>query len=111
MTWWTALNCRTQKDIAHFEEHFTAYKVSDGNAAFDLNRTRHSRMRRFLRDLRSRRETGAFLLSTEVSFGMKVYLSHSFGTARVVQSMAECDRNKGRAGKTDMAHVRELRHP
>jgi len=48
------------EDIAHFEEHFTAYKVSDGNAAFDTEQDTALQDEAVLADLRSRRETECF---------------------------------------------------
>lgn len=48
------------EDIAHFEEHFTAYKVSDGNAAFDTEQDTALQDEAVLSDLRSRRETECF---------------------------------------------------
>lgn len=48
------------EDIAHFEEHFTAYKVTDGNAAFDIEQDTALQEEAVLADLRSRRETECF---------------------------------------------------
>lgn len=48
------------EDIAHFEEHFTAYKVSDGNAAFDTEQDTALQDEAVLAGLRSRRETECF---------------------------------------------------
>jgi len=48
------------EDIVHFEEHFTAYKVSDGNAAFDTEQDTALQDEAVLADLRSRRETECF---------------------------------------------------
>lgn len=48
------------EDIAHFEEHFTAYKVRDGTAAFDSEQNDAIEMETKKADLRDRREKECF---------------------------------------------------
>lgn len=48
------------EDIDHFEEHFTAYRVRDGNAAFDTEQETALQNEAVLADLRTRRETECF---------------------------------------------------
>lgn len=48
------------EDIDHFEEHFTAYRVRDGNAAFDTEQETALQNEAVLADLRARRETECF---------------------------------------------------
>lgn len=48
------------EDIDHFEEHFTAYRVRDGNAAFDTEQDTALQNEAVLADLRTRREMECF---------------------------------------------------
>ena len=48
------------EDIAHFEEHFTAYKVRDGTAAFDSEQYDAIQLEAKKADLRDRREKECF---------------------------------------------------
>ena len=48
------------EDIDHFEEHFTAYRVRDGNSAFDTEQETALQNEAVLADLRTRRETECF---------------------------------------------------
>lgn len=48
------------EDIAHFEEHFTAYKVRDGTAVFDSEQNDAIEMETKKADLRDRREKECF---------------------------------------------------
>ncbi len=48
------------EDIAHFEEHFTAYKVRDGTAVFDSEQDDAIEMESKKADLRDRREKECF---------------------------------------------------
>ena len=48
------------EDILHFEEHFTAYKVRDGTAAFDTERQTLHEQEQTKETLRQQRETECF---------------------------------------------------
>ena len=48
------------EDVAHFAEHFTAYKVRDGTAAFDNEHFALQEQERVKEDYRQRRETECF---------------------------------------------------
>jgi len=48
------------EDILHFEEHFTAYKVRDGTAAFDTERQTLQEQEQTKETLRQQRETECF---------------------------------------------------
>lgn len=48
------------KDIAHFAEHFAAYKVRDGTAAFDSEQSALQEQERVKEDYRQRREIECF---------------------------------------------------
>lgn len=50
----------TPEDISHFEQHFTAYKVRDGTAAFDAEQDKALQNEMVREELRSRRETECF---------------------------------------------------
>lgn len=48
------------ENIDHFAAHFTAYRVRDGNAAFDAEQETALQNEAVLADLRTRRETECF---------------------------------------------------
>ena len=48
------------KDIAHFTQYFTAYKVRDGTAAFDSEQSALQEQERVKEDYRQRREIECF---------------------------------------------------
>jgi hypothetical protein len=48
------------EDVAHFAEHFAAYKVRDGTAAFDNEHFALQEQERVKEDYRQRRETECF---------------------------------------------------
>ena len=47
-------------DITHFEKHFTAYRIRDGNLEFDEDKEKENKLEALRQTLKLRRETECF---------------------------------------------------